>query len=402
MPTSGEWGLGTALRPWQTTALARWGAEGDRGVASVVTGGGKTMFALACMLRVREARPDAVFVIVVPTIALADQWVIGLVSDLGVAAQDVAMIGGGRQARDTKLVNVLVVNSARSAAPAIAQAHPTMLIVDECHRAASEHNAEALAGPHVATLGLSATPQRDWDNLFAEVVEPALGPVIFEYGYNEARRDEVISPFNLVNVQVPMTDAEQREYDRLTKQIVVASRHKERGDSSDDRLERLLRQRARVSARTKSRLPMAIRLVERHRLERAIVFHEDIAAANVLCRALLSRSHRAAVYHSELGMHFRQDNLRMFRQGEIDVLVTCRALDEGINVPDARVAVIAASTASTRQRIQRLGRVLRPAPGKGLATVYTLYATRTEEDRLRAEAERLGGAESVRWLREAD
>jgi superfamily II DNA or RNA helicase len=92
----------------------------------------------------------------------------------------------------------------------------------------------------------------------------------------------------------------------------------------------------------------------------------------------------------------------MFRAGEIDVLVTCRALDEGINVPDARLAVITASTASTRQRVQRLGRVLRPAAGKRLATVYTIYAAKPEEDRLRAEAERLEGAESVKWLREAD
>ena len=89
----------------------------------------------------------------------------------------------------------------------------------------------------------------------------------------------------------------------------------------------------------------------------------------------------------------------MFRRGEIDVLVTCRALDEGINVPDASVAVLVASTASTRQRIQRLGRVLRPASGKEQALVYTIYATEPEADRLRQEAERLEGANEIRWLR---
>jgi superfamily II DNA or RNA helicase len=89
--------------------------------------------------------------------------------------------------------------------------------------------------------------------------------------------------------------------------------------------------------------------------------------------------------------------LRLFRRGAFDVLVTCRALDEGTNVPETRVAIIASSTASTRQRIQRLGRVLRPAQGKLLATIYTVYATEIEKDRLAREAMTLTGAEAVSW-----
>jgi superfamily II DNA or RNA helicase len=98
-------------------------------------------------------------------------------------------------------------------------------------------------------------------------------------------------------------------------------------------------------------------------------------------------------------MGLRQDNLRMFRRGQLDVLVTCRALDEGIDVPNASLAVIAASTASTRQRIQRLGRVLRPAPGKERALVYTIYATEVEKERLRMETKTIEGADVVRWSR---
>lgn len=395
------WRLAGRPRQWQESALESWESSGRRGIASVVTGGGKTFFAFACMNLVRTRFPEVRFVIIVPTIALADQWIVGLTEDLGVSASDIAVWGGGDRPRNSKLVNVAVINSARRIAPMIAAEYSTFLIVDECHRSASPRNAEALAGQHFATLGLSATPRRDWDDLFEEVVEPALGRIVYEYGYNEARRDGVISPFNLVNVQVELSDSERASYDRYSKLIAAASRREEAG-GGNERLERLLRQRARVSARAKSRLPMAIRLVEQHRLERAIIFHEDIDAANIMCQALLSRAHRAAVYHSGLGAGFRRDNLRMFRSGQIDILVTCRALDEGVNVPDARVAVIAASTASTRQRIQRLGRVLRPAENKSSATVYTVYATKAEEARLRIEAENLEGAESVRWLAEAD
>jgi len=353
------------------------------------------------MAEVRGSVDDARFLIVVPTVALADQWVVGLTDDLGVDPADIAMLGGGSRTKKPRLVNVAVINTARSIASKISSSGPTMLIVDECHRAASQENARALEGEYIATLGLSATPRRDWDDLFAEVVVPALGPVIYEYGYNEASAAGVISPFVLVNVEVEMTEDEATEYGRLTRQVQVALRRREGGESSEERVERLLRARARVSASVRSRLPMAVRLVERHRRERAIVFHESIDAANILCGLLRARGHRAALYHSGLGPNLRQDNLRLFRSGHVDVLVTCRALDEGINVPDARLAVIAASTASTRQRIQRLGRVLRPAPGKDLATVYTIYATDAEENRLRDEAVKLEGAQSVRWLRES-
>ncbi len=88
----------------------------------------------------------------------------------------------------------------------------------------------------------------------------------------------------------------------------------------------------------------------------------------------------------------------MFRRGMVDVLVTCRALDEGMNVPEAEVGIIASSTASTRQRIQRLGRVLRPAPGKDSAKIYTLFITDKEEQRLIDEVVTLSEVSSSEWM----
>jgi superfamily II DNA or RNA helicase len=397
--TAPTWALVTDLRPWQIKAMDAWRRQRDRGVAAVVTGGGKTIFAYACMLDLVHRAPETQFVILVPTVALQDQWAVGLADDLSVRTNELALFGGGRKAPTPRRVNLMVINTGRIQAPLISATGPTMLVVDECHRIASPINAQALGGPHVATLGLSATPERDFDDLFSEVVEPALGPIIFQYDYNQARADGVISPFELANVAVDLDDEEQRRYDKLTRQVGAMYKRHQKGEDVEDRLHRLLRERARVSMAAHARLPAAVRLVERHRRERAIVFHEQIDAANILTRTLANRNHRVAAYHSGLGPALRQDNLRMFRRGEVDVLVTCRALDEGINVPDASVAVLVASTASTRQRIQRLGRVLRPAPGKERALIYTVYATDPEEERLQSEAEQLEGAEGIRWLR---
>ena len=87
----------------------------------------------------------------------------------------------------------------------------------------------------------------------------------------------------------------------------------------------------------------------------------------------------------------------MFKAGEFDILVTCRALDEGLNVPNANAAVVGASTRSTRQRIQRLGRVLRVAPEKGHADVATIFATDHERNSLQREAESLADVAETRW-----
>lgn len=392
------WRLRTDLREWQREALAAWKAAGDNGVAAVVTGGGKTLLAYACILDLLERRPKTAVVILVPTVALLDQWFVGLGEDLGVAASDIALFGGGRRPVRDRPINLMVINTGRAAAPALAAARPTMLVVDECHRSASPMNALALAGEHAATLGLSATPERDFDTLFEETVQPVLGPIIYTYDYRRALAEGVISPFDLINVQVPMSEEERGRYDGLTRKLAPLLRRRDRGDDVDETLERLLRERARVATTAHARLPTAVRLVERHRGERAIIFHEQIDAAEIITASLARRRHRTAAYHSALGATHRQDNLRLFRRGEIDVLVTCRALDEGINVPDASVAVIAASTAGTRQRIQRFGRVLRPAPGKDRATIYTIYASEPEKERLRLEVGRVSEADQVRWM----
>jgi superfamily II DNA or RNA helicase len=130
-----------------------------------------------------------------------------------------------------------------------------------------------------------------------------------------------------------------------------------------------------------------------------LVFHERIAQANVISELLDGRGERVALYHSGLGAAIRRRNLELFKLGQFSTLVTCRALDEGLNVPDARTAVVAASTRSTRQRIQRLGRVLRVSPGKLTASVATLYATDAENEALRREASLISEVADVKWYR---
>jgi superfamily II DNA or RNA helicase len=95
----------------------------------------------------------------------------------------------------------------------------------------------------------------------------------------------------------------------------------------------------------------------------------------------------------------RAKALKDYRTDRVEVLVTCRALDEGFNVPETQLRIIAASTATRRQRIQRLGRIVRPSPGKQTATIYTLVAAKPEIARLKEEEELLEGVASIVWSR---
>jgi superfamily II DNA or RNA helicase len=389
---------GISPRAWQREAVEAW-APTMRGMAQVVTGGGKTIFAFLCIERFLEEFPEGRVVIVVPTVALLDQWGVAVQEDFGAIDGNVAFYSGSERSESPAVINLCVINTARTWTERLSSQSDTMLIVDECHRAGTPVNSLALRGRFRAALGLSATPFREYDDGFEEYLVPVLGPVIFQYGYRQAHRDGILSDFELVNVEVPLSQTEADNYAKLTKRIGRLSSGVAAGAVSEDQLARVLQLRAGVVSQAHARIPAAVRLIERHGAERAILFHERITSADAILGLLRRRGHSATIYHSHVGESVRRDNLRLFRRGVFDVLVTCRALDEGLNVPDVSIGVIASATASSRQRIQRLGRLLRPAHGKTRAMIYTLFASVPEKERLAREAREMAEIAAVHWER---
>lgn len=380
-------------RKWQIEAMTAFEAGQYRGVVEVATGGGKTVFALMCFQQLRKAGKVDRLLVVVPTLALADQWMVNFTEDLGLRDEETLQIAGETQAVELAIANVVVINTARLLNLPEEVSIRTLLVVDECHRAGSRENSRSMAGAWGATLGLSATPDRQYDDGSSRFIIPSLGPKIFSYGVSEALRDGVLTPFDLINVEVPLLAEERDEIQKVSKQIGIALA---RGED-EERLQALLRRRARLYNSAEYRIPVTVRLLADYRGSRSIVFHESISFATRIFDLLREQNHSVSLYHSRLAPSVRRNNLKMFRKGIVDVLITCRALDEGANVPETQLAIIAAATASQRQRIQRLGRVLRPAPGKNRATVFTLFATEVERRRLEEEQGRLQEIVSVSW-----
>ena len=379
-----------ALRGWQLQAMAEWERAGHRGIISVVTGGGKTIFALSCIAAIRPAAT----LIVVPTAALLDQWWSEAASYFDLELDEINVITGNKRFQ-IGAINIAVLNTAAKLPERMGE-QGCFLIVDECHKAASEQFRTVLEVKSFASLGLSATPERPYDDGLAAVLIPALGPIVFNYDYAAALRDKVIVPFALNNIVFELEEDRQKEYDKLSRSIARSiSRFGPEGEETIA----LFLKRARVLNLSLNRVKLAIKLIAANRGTRTLVFHEDIEACNLIHSVLADNGVKSGVYHSKMPLRPRALMLSQYRQGAIDVLVTCRALDEGFNVPETEMGIIAASTATRRQRIQRLGRIVRPAKGKRGASIYTLVATAPEIGRLKDEEADLEGVAAVTWSR---
>ena len=369
--------------------MDRW-CQTQHGVVKVVTGGGKTVFACFCMAEFFEKYPEGRVVVVVPTTALLDQWAIDICFATDIKESEVASFSGQEKSDSLKKINIFVINTARNLVEKLfyGKKEKLMLVMDECHRAGAAKNSKSMLGEYTMTLGLSATPEREYDDGFEEKVMPILGPVIYDYSYEEAYKDEVIVNFNLQNIKIQNISTSSSEKIKIN------------GNTPFSESKRAIARATSMSESEKQALRVlwSVKLALMHSKERVIIFHEKIDAINLIVDMLLNEDVNVVAYHSKLSTPHRRDNLRLFRKGQFQVLATCRALDEGANIPEASVAIIAHSTKSTRQRIQRLGRVLRKAPNKEMAVIYTLYIDEEEKRLLVEEESGLLGVANVSWL----
>ena len=101
-----------------------------------------------------------------------------------------------------------------------------------------------------------------------------------------------------------------------------------------------------------------------------------------------TKGYKSAIYNTDLDNAAREENLNNFKNGNLNVLVSCTALDEGFDMPEADGAMILSASSSKRQRIQRMGRVLRITANKENALIVTVYSSNTEYVKLKEESNR--------------
>lgn len=415
------------LYPWQEKCLEHWFTNQGRGIVQAATGTGKTLLALTAANRLdREQNSEMRIKIVVPTGALLRQWDQALVqflidsgcADKIEANRQIGLRGGGfRMTPDHKYM-IYVINSARyelarQILSDLRSGLTVLLIADECHRYESEQNRlifEFLPhtgdyADHFFSLGLTATLPAGQAKSYLESV---LGKRIYTLGITQASKLQNVCQCDIFHIELPFQPEESEEYEEITDQMTVQYRRllkafpvlkdmsqKERfemlrslaGDKNRQVSEpaslymRLTYKRKGLVCMAASRIACACDLVTRlSATDKILIFGERINQAEELYRLLSKRYHgKVGRYHSQMGQQANQNTLNRFRDGDIRILITCKALDEGLDVPDVTVGIILSGTSIQRQRIQRLGRIIRKSEGKDKASLnsrnQTLSAT---------------------------
>ncbi|HXH12059.1 MAG TPA: DEAD/DEAH box helicase family protein [Alphaproteobacteria bacterium] len=366
--------------PHQQAALAAWLAAGRQGVVVLPTGAGKTYLAQLAMQATQQST-----LIVVPTLDLLHQWYAHL--EAAFPDAPLGLLGGGSHDRTPLLVATY--DSAAIYAEALGNQY-ALLICDECHHLPSAFArviAEASLAPY--RLGLTATPERS-DGTHADL-ETLIGPQVYRTSV-AALAGTVLAPHRVVRLTVRLSPSERARYDGL-----VAARNRflqqcgirlgsvtgwqafvrASGRSRAGRRAMLAHREARaLAAGTAGKLRVLADLLAQHYPARTLIFTEDTAMVYRISRAYLIP---AITHHTPVKE--RHDLLQRFRTGEYPVLATSRVLNEGVDVPEASVAIVLSGTGSRREYVQRLGRILRRREGK-VAVLYEVVAAATGEEQV--------------------
>ncbi len=364
--------------PHQREAMDAWWDEGGRGIVVLPTGTGKTFLALMAMTRV--ARDTC---IVVPTLDLMSQWVTVL---RGRFDLPVGMVGGGEH--DLQPITVITYDSAARKVDRLGDRFG-MLIFDECHHLGGPIY-QAIAEQSLAPfrMGLTATRERP-DGGHEEIIE-RIGPVAYFAPVKEMS-GTVLAPYHTVRMEVELTDEESLRYQEARDAYLEFCRRNRIFIGRPQGWSRFLQvafrspegKAAWESYRTQKEIPLTSThksevlesLLLQHRDDRILIFtHVNDLAYRI------SRRHLLPTITHQTPPKERTRILERFGTGDYRAVVTSKVLNEGVDVPEASVAIVVSGSASQREHIQRLGRVLRKGSGGKQAVLYELITRGTHEE----------------------
>ena len=349
------------LRDYQKKALDNWAKAAKRGCVVLPTGAGKTVIGVKAIEKVNSAS-----IVIVPTIDLMDQWTSVLSKYFPYIK--IGNLGGGSD--DLQAITVSTYDSAYIRASSLGNKF-ALIIFDELHHLAApgyKSIAERFASPF--RLGLTATIERE-DNLHKDFPRLVGGGIVFQAHAGDLARDKHLASYEIERRQIEMLPEEIEVYKKnfgvyqisLKKlglrmnytgafhRLIMMS-----GRNSIAREAILARNKAMdIALNSKSKIEELRKILSENKGLKTIIFTQH----NKLVFEISDRFLIPFITHKSSKAE-RQDALNGFKEGKYNALVTSKVLDEGIDVPDAELGIIVSGTGSSREFIQRLGRLLRP------------------------------------------
>ncbi len=363
-------------RPYQTEAIAAWRAARGRAVVVLPTGAGKTHVAT---LAIDDKRRSTL--VVAPTLDLVRQWYDLLRTTF---AMKIGLVGGGEH--DVQPITVTTYDSAYLHVEHLGDRFG-MLVFDECHHlpgATYALSARLALAPY--RLGLTATPERT-DGRERELDE-LIGPIVYRRDITDLT-GAFLAEYETETVVVDLAPDERAEYESeraiyrgfverngirmgsptgWSDFIMLSSRSVE-----GRRAMQAYRRQRELAFTAREKLAYLEHLLDEHRGDRAIIFTQDNATAYAVSKRFLvpTITHQTKIKE-------RSAILAGLAAGTYRAVVTSKVLNEGVDVPDANVAIVLSGSGSVREHVQRLGRVLRKK-GDKRAIAYELVTGATTE-----------------------
>lgn len=398
-------------RDFQLKAVNDW-LISKTGIISFATGTGKTKTAIYAMKRLYQENTHNIFLIVVPDITLINQWYFELIeyrlNPIKCYSGETSWIANLRdfidevEYADTKHGILIVTKDTFQSENFQSQLkrlkNNFVFIADECHRLGTDRLLRLLPNTEYR-MGLSATPEIYFSAERTEKLFSYFGGIIAKYDLKDAIDNNDLVPYNYYPIFVKLNEEEMEKYREESKRISRMIGHDDESKiaNAEEILEQLLFKRARILYNAREKLNQLDLLGKELLNDKYLIVYCGVSTSdnlvNISENEELSLTQLEAVnlmltelglspvqYTSKESEGEREIALNAFKSGTISPLVAIRCLDEGINIPQIRKAIILASSGNPREFIQRRGRLLRNFGDKKIAHIYDLVVFSDEDD----------------------
>ena len=338
------------------------------GILEMATGTGKTRTAISILQHLVNSRQINTIIVTTIGTDLLDQWVEQLnevASNLNPQFRVLKHYENYHQKNEYELdseFSILVISSKslRNALRALnhSKRKNTLIIYDEVHSFGSPQMVEDLTGLSDGIsyrLGLSATPEREYDLEGTTFIEEHIGSVIYQFGIEEAIRRGILCEFDYYPIEYEPSDEDKGRIQSLYR--TQAAKTKAGNPIPKKKFWNAL---AKVHKVSQAKLPYFEQFIVNHLeiLDKCIIFVEERSYGEQVIEIIHRHIHDFHTYYAE----DNKQNLIDFSKGRISCLVTCHKISQGIDIKSLRSVILFSSSKAKLETVQRIGRCLRKDP----------------------------------------
>lgn len=402
-------------RQYQNQAYENWVNRNYVGVFAMATGTGKTITSMNCVLNEFRKTKTYKAIILVPTLVLVEQWAneaknFNFTNIITVSSKNASWKETLTELKTKESFGIatsyIVVATYKSFTSDKFQEfvkdlnNEEIFIADEAHNIGAGNVKSKLAQLKIKKrIGLSATPKRAYDLEGTKDIESFFNdaePFTYNFSMERAIEENILCQYYYFPTLVSLQEDEMTNYNEISLRLARLFQKVAQDESLKKQYEMLLMQRKSIIHKAKNKFEAFKEIVSgimksETGLKYSLVyapegFHSDkefieeefpelegdfriIDFYSNIIRSISPNTH-VAQYTS--ASDDKQNLLRSFESGKIDVLLSMKCLDEGVDIPRTEQAIFCSSTGNPRQFIQRRGRILRRHPAKKFAKIYDL------------------------------